>query len=493
MEKKYIIALDEGTTSVRSVLYDVTTHQIVAISQKPFKQFYPKSGWVEQDANEIWTKQIQTLDELITSNNIDPDSVIGLGITNQRETVVAWDKTTGEPIYHAIVWQCRRTSDYIDKIPNTIKRKIKDKTGLIADAYFSASKMKWIIDNVPTAKKLLQKQNLCFGTIDTYLAFRLTGKFVTDTTNASRTMLFNINTMQWDNDLLEYFKIPRHTLAQVVSCNEIIGQVKGYPFELCGMIGDQQSSLVGQACFKKGMTKTTYGTGCFILMNVGNERIKSKSTLCTIGYTIDGKTTYALEGSVFSACNAIDWMKNNLGLYEDVATTSDICEKLDGNGDVYFVPAFTGLGAPYWNSYTKGSILGMTLATTKDHIIRACIESIAYNTYDIIKAMSNKQISIQEVHVDGGGSKNRFLLQFQSNIIQRPVIKSMESESTALGAIYMAGLAKKIFTVNDIANLYQIKQTYKPNISRHNRDILMSKWDNAVKTVINDSKQRSKK
>ena len=493
MEKKYIIALDEGTTSVRTVIYDTTKHEIITTSQYPFRQFYPKSGWVEQDANEIWALQKMTLDEAIQNAKIDPKAVIGLGITNQRETVVAWNKTTGEPIYKAIVWQCRRTSKYIEKLPLGIKRKIKNKTGLIADAYFSASKMKWIIDNVPKAKKLLEEKNLCLGTIDSWLAYKLTGRFVTDTTNASRTMLFNINTMSWDKELLEYFKIPAHALAEVVSCNTIIGKCIDYPFSLCGMIGDQQSSMFGQACFKRGMTKATYGTGCFILMNIGQTRQKSKNTLCTVAYTIDGKTNYALEGSVFSACNAINWLKDNLGLYQDVSDTSEICYSIPDNDNVYFVPAFTGLGAPYWNGFSKGTITGMTLATTKVHLIRACIESIAYNTYAIVKTMSNKSIPITEVHVDGGGSKNEFLCQFQSNMIQRKVLKSKESESTALGAIYMAGLAQNIYTLKDITNMYQIKKEYTPNISRYTRDSLFNKWERAVKTTLYDATKRSEK
>ncbi|MBE5734920.1 MAG: glycerol kinase GlpK [Clostridiales bacterium] len=492
MEKRYIIALDEGTTSLRSILYDTKTNEIVHTEQMPFKQFYPKTGWVEQDATEIWNSQKKTLDDLLQNAKISQNEILGIGITNQRETVVAWDKTTGNPIYRAIVWQCRRTAKYIESLPKNIVRKIKNKTGLIADAYFSASKMKWIIDNVPKAKELLDKKQLCIGTIDSYLAFKLTGKFVTDTTNASRTMLFNIDNLDWDSDLLNYFNIPRHALADVVSCNDVIGKCLDYNFELCGIIGDQQASLFGQACLRKGMTKATYGTGCFILMNTGEERVKSKTTLCTIGYTINGRTIYALEGSVFSACNAINWLKYNLNLYDDVRETSDICNSIPDNDGVYFVPAFTGLGAPYWDSFAKGSITGMTLATNKAHIIRACIESIAYNTYSIIRTMADRTISVKELHVDGGGSKNEFLLQFQSNMIQRNVIKSYQVESTALGAIYMVALAKKIMTMQDITKLYKVKNIYKPAITRYNRDNLFTKWEDAVATTLYHAK-RSKK
>jgi len=493
MQKRYILALDEGTTSVRTVLYDTKTNEIIGTSQYPLKQFYPKNSWVEQDANEIWKLQKQTLDRVISDNNISLDQIIGLGITNQRETIVAWNKTTGEPIYNAIVWQCKRTSKYIDSLPKNIKRKIKEKTGLIADSYFSASKIKWLIDNVPIAKKLLEKKNLCIGTIDSWLAFKLTGQFVTDTTNASRTMLFNIKTMQWDKELLDYFNIPPHALAKVIPCNYDLGKCIDYPFHLCGIIGDQQSSLFGQACFTKGMTKATYGTGCFILMNIGETRIKSKDTLCTIAYTIDDKTNYALEGSVFSACNAIDWVKNNLELYESFEELADICNSLPDNNNVYFVPAFTGLGAPYWDGFSKGTITGITLATNKKHIIRACIESIAYNTYAIIKNMSNKTIPIKEIHVDGGGSKNSFLLQFQADIIQRKVIKSLQAESTALGAIYMVGISQKIYTLKSISNLYKTKSSYLPQITKYQRDNLFKKWETAVKITMFDSKQRREK
>lgn len=492
MEKRYILALDEGTTSVRTVLYDTHSHKIVCQRQLPFKQLYPKAGWVEQDAAEICDKQLTTLRQVIADSQVSEAEIIGLGITNQRETVVAWNRLTGEPVYHAIVWQCRRTSEYIKRLPNGIKRKIRNKTGLIPDAYFSASKMKWIIDNVPRARGLLKAGNLCLGTIDSYLAFRLTGQFVTDTTNASRTMLFNIHTLQWDKELLEYFKIPESALPKVVPCNHIVGRCKDFDFDLCGIIGDQQSSLFGQACTKRGMTKATYGTGCFILMNVGQTVPKAKNELATIAYTIGNRTNYALEGSVFSACNAIDWLKNNLGLYDDVTETSAICKSLEDNDGVYFVPAFTGLGAPFWDSFARGTIVGMTLGTGKAQIIRSCFESIAYNVYSIIKDMTTKNVNIKELHIDGGGSKNEFLCQFQSNMIQRTVIKSKESESTALGAIYMAGIAKNVFSVKDVEALYSEGAEYNPTISYQTRNNLYTKWHNAVKVARSYSKSINK-
>ena len=433
MEKKYIISLDAGTTSVRTILYDTEKKEIVSKVQKTFTQYYPRPGYVEQDANEIWQTQQSTLNEVL--KNINQDEILGIGITNQRETIVAWNKVTGEPIYKAIVWQCRRTSKDIDNIPENIKNKIKEKTGLIPNAYFSASKMKWIFDNVPIAKKLAERNQLCMGTVDSFLAYKLTGRFVTDTTNASRTMLFNINTLEWDNYLLKYFNIPKSCLPEVVNSNAFVGNCIEYSFPLCGLIGDQQSSMVGQACLRKGMAKTTYGTGCFILLNAGAEVIKTNRMLCTVGYTINGKTTYALEGSVYSACSAIDWLKNGLEMYDDIRETSDICYSIPSCDNVYFVPAFTGLGAPYWNDNARGTILGMTLGTTKKHIIRACIESVAYNTYSVIEDMvRNDNINIKELHVDGGGSKNMFLLQFQADILQKNILKSLVSESTAMGA-----------------------------------------------------------
>ena len=484
MEKRYIVSIDEGTTSCRTIIYDTKTRQIINKVQKTFPQYYPMPGWVEQDANEIWNTQKATLDEALKS--INPNEVIGIGITNQRETIVAWDKLTGKPVYRAIVWQCRRTSGVIEKIPTQIKNKIKNKTGLIPNAYFSASKIKWLFDNVPEIQKLSDKNRLCIGTIDSFLAFKLTGKFVTDTTNASRTMLFNINTLKWDDDLLNFFGVPKDCLPTVVDSNYDLGMCLNYPFPLCGIIGDQQASLVGQSCIRKGMAKATYGTGCFILLNVGSEVVKTNKMLCTIGYTINGKTTYALEGSVYSACNAIDWLKTNMDMYEDIKDTANICNKVKSTDGVYFVPAFTGLGAPYWNDNAKGTILGLTLGTTKNHIVRACIESIAYNTYSVIDEMTNSDnVKIKELHVDGGGSKNVFLLQFQADILQKSILKSQFAESTAMGAVYMVGLSQKIFTLKTIEENYRIDSFYTPTKSKLEREQLLTGWNNAVKTAIN--------
>lgn len=491
MGKRYIIALDEGTTSARTILYDVKTNKIVAKSQQSFAQYYPKNGWVEQNADEIWESQKKTLDDIMSQ--VAPQDVYGIGITNQRETVVAWDRLTGTPICNAIVWQCRRTSRLIDKLPLGIKRKIKTRTGLIPNAYFSASKMKWIIDNIPLAKKLINKNQLCMGTIDSYLAFKLTGRHVTDTTNASRTMLFNINTLTWDNELLEYFKIPLECLPEVIDSNAEVGICTEYNIPLAGIIGDQQSSLVGQACFKKGMAKATYGTGCFVLLNTGTELVKTNNLLTTIGYTINGKTTYALEGSIYSACNSIDWLKDKLKLFKDYREIDKCCYELDSNDGVYFVPAFTGLGAPYWNDNSKGTIVGMTLATDNRHIIRACLESIAYSTCAVTKEIVKKGINIKELHVDGGGSKNNFLLQFQADMLQRNILKSSVSESTAMGAVYMVGINNKIFTLPTIEKQYKISATFTPIKSLSERNKLYHNWEKAVKTTLFEGKLRNEK
>ena len=483
MEKRYIIGLDEGTTSCRAVVYDVISQQIIGKAQKKITQIYPAPGWVEQDPNEIWKKQKATLNEVLKI--INPEEVICMGLTNQRETIIAWNKNTGKPVYNAIVWQCRRTSADIEKIPTQIKTKIKNKTGLIPNAYFSASKIKWLFDNIPEVKELAEKKQLCVGTIDSFITFKLTGKFVTDSTNASRTMLFNINTLKWDSELLKFFNIPESCLPTVVDSNYNLGLCKEYPFPLCGIIGDQQASLVGQSCIRKGMAKATYGTGCFILLNIGKEVVKTNKMLCTVAYTINGETTYALEGSVYSACGAIDWLKNNMDLYKDVQDTAEICNNAKTTDGVYFVPAFTGLGAPYWNDNAKGTILGITFNTTKDHIIRACLESIAYNTFDVINEMTiSDNINIKELHVDGGGSKNTFLLQFQSDILQSRILKSKFSESTAMGAIYMAGLSLKVFSLKTIEDNYQIHSFYTPKMSIPQSDKLIQGWRNAVFSAI---------
>ena len=459
--KRYVIGLDEGTTSCRSVLYDIKTNSILNIVGAPFKQYYPKLGWVEQDAEEIWASQYFTFKKVLSESKIKPEEVLGIGITNQRETVVAFDKTTGKPIAPAIVWQCRRTKKYIESLPKEMVAKIKEKTGLIADAYFSASKIKWIIDNVPKAKTLIKQHNLCIGTIDSYLSFKLTGKFYTDTTNASRTMLFNIHDMCWDDELLEFFGIPKEILPTVVDCNHIVGNLIDFPeIPLCAMIGDQQSSLFGQSCLQKGQAKATYGTGCFVLLNSGKNPANVDKMLTTVAYTINGKTNYALEGSVFSACNTVNWMQKNLNLFEKAQETEKMALSVPDTDGVYFVPAFTGLGAPYWNSNAKGTIIGLTLNTKKEHIVRAGLESMAYNVKAILDEMKLGKQSVSELRVDGGGSRNNFLLQFQANMINKPVIRTNNTEATAMGAIYMVLIATNTATLNDIENMFCIQSDF---------------------------------
>lgn len=483
--KRYVIGLDEGTTSCRSVLYDIQTNSILNIVGAPFKQYYPKIGWVEQDAEEIWASQYYTFKKVLSENKIKPEEVLGVGITNQRETVVAWDKSTGKPITRAIVWQCRRTSKFIESLSKEMLDKIKEKTGLIADAYFSASKIKWILENVPKAKTLIKQHNLCVGTIDSYLSFKLTGKFYTDTTNASRTMLFNIHKMCWDDELLDFFKIPKEILPEVVDCNHIIGNLIDFPeIPLCAMIGDQQSSLFGQSCLNKGQAKATYGTGCFVLLNSGTKPASVNNMLTTIAYTINGKTNYALEGSVFSACNTINWMQHNLNFFEKAQETEKMALSVPDTDGVYFVPAFTGLGAPYWNSNSKGTIIGLTLNTKKEHIVRAGLESMAYNVKAILDEMKLANQNVSELRVDGGGSRNNFLLQFQANMINKPVVKNNNTEATAMGAIYMVLVATNTCSISDIKNMFYSSKTFESEIAPKTRQKLYGKWEKAVKRTF---------
>lgn len=478
--KKYIIGVDEGTTSCRSVLYDVTKNEIVDISSCSFKSIFPKIGWVEQDAEKIYKNQLKTIKTLV--DKVGQESIIALGITNQRETVVAWNKKTGKPIYNAIVWQCRRTADFIESIPQDMLEKIKQKTGLIADAYFSASKIKWILDNVPQAKELLKEDNLYVGTMDSFLSYRLTGRFVTDTSNASRTMLFNIHTLDWDDDLLVYFGVPRQILPKVISSSQIVGNVLKFDFPLAGIIGDQQSSLFGQGCHVAGKAKSTFGTGAFILLNTGNEPVLNKKLLTTVAYTINGKTSYALEGSIYSASSLVNFMKDNLGFYFNPADTEHMAKSVKDTNGVYFVPAFTGLGAPYWNSNSKAIITGINFDTKKEHIVRAGLESMAYNTKAILDCIQTK---VNELKVDGGCSKNGFLLQFLADITDTKVVKNAETEATALGAIFLAGLATKTFTLKQIAKLIKSSSTYKPKLDKAKRENLYLGWQKAVRQATN--------
>lgn len=492
--QRYILGLDEGTTSARTLVYDTQTNEIINITNEKFTQHFPKPSWVEHDANEIWEVMERTMNQAIKDSKIKLNEIIGLGITNQRESIVAWNKDTGESICPSIVWQCRRTKNYCDNIPNKMRKYIKKTTGLIVDPYFSATKIKWILEHSAKAKSLLNKNKLCIGTIDTYLTFRLTKgeKFITDTSNASRTMLFNINTLNWDEKLLKYFGIPRNILPEIVSNGKELGvaHTKYGDISIGSILGDQQSSLFGQGCFDAGLAKATYGTGCFILNNTGNTPIKTDKMLATVAWTINNKTTYALEGSIFNAGTVVNWLIDNLKVMTSNKESSLICSQLEnGTEGVYFVPAFTGLGAPYWNSTSTGTITGITRGTTKDHIIRAGLESMAYNTYDIVKNMGNKDIQIKELHVDGGVSRNDFLMQYQADILGKKVVKPSSSECTALGTIYMTGLSLGFFkSINEIKSKINYIKTYTNTMTTKKRNELINGWHKAVKRTIGEIK-----
>ena len=490
--KKYILGLDEGTTSARTLVYDASTNTIINATNEKFKQYFPKPSWVEHDANEIWTVMQRTMNKAIKDSGINPEEIIGIGITNQRESIVAWNKETGESICPSIVWQCRRTKEYCDTIKHGMRKYIKKNTGLIVDPYFSATKIKWILENDKTAQKLLKENKLCVGTIDSYLTYRLTKgeKFITDTSNASRTMLFNIHTLTWDKKLLNYFGIPESILPQVVGNGKQLGiaHTKYGDFPIGAILGDQQSSLFGQGCFIKGLAKATYGTGCFILSNTGDTPINNKKMLSTIAWTYNGKTTYAQEGSIFNAGTVVNWLIDNLKVLDSNKQSSEICSNMQSTNGVYFVPAFTGMGAPYWSADSTGCITGITRGTTKNEIIRAGLESMAYNTYDIVSTMENENIAIKELRVDGGVTRNEFLMQFQADILGKKIVKPASSECTALGAIYMAGLSLGHFkSLKDIQSRIEIKTEYKNTMKQTNRQELLEGWHKAVKKTIGEN------
>ncbi|MGN0960645.1 MAG: FGGY family carbohydrate kinase, partial [Christensenellales bacterium] len=471
---------------------DTLNNEIINITNEKFTQYFPKPGWVEHNANEIWEVMQRTMEKAIKDTKISIDSIIGLGLTNQRESVVAWDKETGESICPSIVWQCRRTKPYCDSIPNKMRKYIKKTTGLIVDPYFSATKIKWILEHSSKAKTLLKQNKLCIGTIDSYITYRLTKgeKFITDTSNASRTMLFNIKTLTWDDKLLKYFGIPKDILPTVVSNGKELGiaHTKLGDISIGSILGDQQSSLFGQGCFSVGLAKATYGTGCFILSNTGDTLVSTDKMLTTVAWTINNETTYALEGSIFNAGTVVNWLIDNLKVMKSNKESSDICQNLtSGTEGVYFVPAFTGLGAPYWSATSTGTITGITRGTTREHIIRAGLESMAYNTYDIVKCMENKHIQIKELRVDGGVSRNEFLMQFQSDILNKKVIKPSTSECTALGTIYMTGLSLGYFkSFKDITSRLTEQKSYSSSMNNKKRQELLSGWHKAVKRTIGE-------
>lgn len=488
--EKYILSLDEGTTSARAILFDKDAN-VVSIAQHEFTQIYPKPSWVEHNPQEIYSAQYTALTECITKANINPKDIAGVGITNQRETIIVWDKNTGEPVYNAIVWQCRRTADICEKLKaDGLEEYIADTTGLRIDAYFSGTKIKWILDNVKGAREKAEKGDLIFGTIDTWLIWKLSGGkiHITDYTNASRTMLYDIHNLCWDKRLLDVLEIPESMLPQVKSCSEIYGDINilGENIPVSGIAGDQQAALFGQRCFKSGDSKNTYGTGCFLLMNTGATAYKSKNgLLTTIAASFDGKINYALEGSVFVGGAVIQWLRDELCLIKKSADSEKYATSVSDNAGVYIVPAFAGLGAPYWDMYAKGTICGLTRGSNKNHIIRAALESIAYQTNDLLLALEgDTNLKITSLLADGGAAQNGFLMQFQADISNTNVICPDSSEATALGAAFLAGLAVGIWKDTDeIANINLQKTTFSPKIENQNRLELLSGWEKAVKSA----------
>ncbi len=479
MEKKYIVGIDEGTTNARAVLYDVKKKEIIKQESKNFKQFYPNPGWVEHDAEEIYKAVESCLNAVL--EGLSAEEIYGIGITNQRESVVAWNKKTGKPAQKSIVWQCRRTEKYCESLSPKLKKIIKKKTGLIVDAYFSASKMKWILENSEKVRTLNSENNLCFGTIDSFLLFKLTnGKvFATDVTNASRTMLFNINTLSWDSELLKVFGIKLESLPKVVSNSEILGMAKTAIGEIpiASMIGDQQSALFGQGCFYEGMAKDTFGTGCFLLKNFGAKPPFSKNLLTDIAWKIGDNTTYALEGSVFNAGSAITWLVENIDVISSPKETNDIDKKAPTNLGVYFIPAFTGLGAPHWRGEVRGSITGLTRGTNKYHIVRACLESMVYSSQDILNEMGE----ISELRCDGGVTNSDFLLQFLADLSRIKVTRQKSVEATVLGAIYLAGLATGAFkNLEEISGLIKPAKTFLPKMHPDRMQEYYDGWKKAL-------------
>lgn len=489
----YILSLDQGTTSSRSIVFDKQGN-IVSVAQKEFKQIFPQRGWVEHDAEEIWSTQFGTMAEAVAKAGITMKQIAGIGITNQRETTVVWDRSTSKPVYHAIVWQDRRTAAYCDELKNAgYANTIQQKTGLVIDAYFSATKLKWILENISGARAKAEKGELAFGTIDSWLVWKLTGGgvHVTDVSNASRTMLLNIHTCEWDEYLLKLLDIPRSILPEVKPSSRIYGTtgniVPEIKIPVAGIAGDQQAALFGQMCIEPGMVKNTYGTGCFMLMNTGTKAVASKNNLLTtIAWQIDGKTNYALEGSVFIAGAVVQWLRDGLKIIRTSTEVETLAATVKDADGVYIVPAFVGLGTPYWNQHARGSIFGLTRGSTQAHLARAALDSIAYQTYDVLKAMeSDAGINIAELRVDGGATINNSLMQFQSDILNTKVIRPKVTETTALGAAYLAGLAVGYWkNIDEIQKQWQLDKEFSPAMNEEKRNILVKGWQRAVKAAI---------
>ncbi|MBN2662304.1 MAG: glycerol kinase GlpK [Bacteroidales bacterium] len=489
--KKYILSLDQGTSSCRAILFD-QQFKIIAIEQQEFKQFYPKPGWVEQDPLEIWSVQLSVAITLLTKLNINSEDIAGIGITNQRETTVIWDKKTGEPIYNAIVWQDKRTASFCNELKQSEwKKYVNQSTGLWIDSYFSATKINWIIEHVKEARQKAENNKLLFGTIDTWLVWKLTnGKaHVTDYSNASRTMLYDIRKLDWDNKILELFNIPRNILPNVVDSSGIIEytnkEIFGSEIPIAGIAGDQQASLFGQQCFDPGTAKNTYGTGSFILMNTGKHVFHSDNGLIsTIAWGINGKINYALEGSVFIAGAAIKWLRDSLKVINKASESEKIANSIESSEGVYFVPAFSGLGAPYWDMDARGAIFGLTQGSTYKHIVRAALESLAFQSKDMVDVMyEDSKIELEKLFVDGGACANDFLMQFQADILNKPVYRPQNIETTALGAAFLAGLGTNFCTFEEINKFKEIDKVFEPSMTNAKRTKLYSGWTDAIQRV----------
>ncbi|MCH4477319.1 glycerol kinase GlpK [Staphylococcus haemolyticus] len=491
--EKYIMSIDQGTTSSRAILFD-KEGDIKGVAQREFKQYFPKSGWVEHDANEIWTSVLAVMTEVLNENEINADQIEGIGITNQRETTVIWDKNTGRPIYHAIVWQSRQTQSICHELKEQgHEETFRNKTGLLLDPYFAGTKVKWILDNVDGAREKAENGDLLFGTIDTWLVWKLSGgeAHITDYSNASRTLMYNIYDLKWDDELLDLLNVPKQLLPEVKESSEIYAHTKDYHFfgqevPISGIAGDQQAALFGQACFERGDVKNTYGTGGFMLMNTGEAPVKSESgLLTTIAYGLDGKVNYALEGSIFVSGSAIQWLRDGLRIINSAPQSENYATRVDSTDNVYFVPAFVGLGTPYWDSEARGAIFGLSRGTEKEHFIRATLESLCYQTRDVMESMSkDSKIEVNNLRVDGGAVKNNFIMQFQADIVNTAVERPEIQETTALGAAYLAGLAVGFWDSKDeIANRWQLETEFTPQMSEEDRTKLYKGWKKAVEAT----------
>ena len=493
-KSQFILALDQGTTSSRAIIFD-HHGQVIAVSQKEFKQYFPQPGWVEHDPMEIWSSQASVASEVIANANLKWSQIAAIGITNQRETSIVWDKKTGQPIYNAIVWQDRRTSKICDELRKKgLDKKIQSKTGLIPDAYFSATKIQWLLENVALAKERAEKGELAFGTVDSWLIWQFTNgeKHVTDVSNASRTMLYNIHELTWDNELLDIFGVPASMLPEVKSCSEVFGETKNTVIQadipIAGIAGDQQAALFGQMCIEEGMVKNTYGTGCFMVLNTGDKVVTSSNNLLsTIAWKIGDQTSYALEGSVFVAGAAIQWLRDGLGIIKDAAESETLAQSVEDNGGLYFVPALTGLGAPYWNQYARGTMLGITRGTMAGHFARAALESIAFQVKEVLEAMiADTKTPISELRVDGGAVANNLLMQFQADILQAKVVRPKVMETTALGAAYFAGLAVGYWdNLEEIRKQWAVDREFEQKMATETVNKLNKTWKKAVQRALN--------